>query len=68
MSDDCRIMTSKVPNFDNHKNYPASSSINKLVYNKREKHVYGSSNHKLLLMKNLKIHQTLQDFNKDILA
>ena len=68
MSDDCRIMTSKVPNFDNHKNYPTSSSINKLVYNKREKHVYGSSNHKLLLMKNLKIHQTLQDFNKDILA
>lgn len=67
MSDDCRIMTSKVFQFDNHINVYTQYPIIKLLSGKKDKYIYGMSLNKIFIIKSLKIIEEIQEFDKEIL-
>ena len=68
MSDDCRIMTSKVPDLANHINLPSKYPLQRLLLNKREKLLYGASGNKLLMNTPSKGFDLLYEFARDIVA
>ena len=68
MSDDCRIMTSKVPDLANHINLPSKYPLQRLLLNKREKLLYGASGNKLLMNTPSKDFDLLYEFARDIVA
>ena len=68
LSDDCRIMTSKVPDFSNHMNVFTQHPLQKLLLNKKEKLLYGVSGNKLLVMANNKHFDVLHEFSRSIMA
>ncbi|OMJ76345.1 hypothetical protein SteCoe_24287 [Stentor coeruleus] len=67
LSDDCRIMTSKLPKFDNHLNSKTEHPLLKLKQNHKERLVYGITGNDIYICKNGKTFEKLASINKHIL-
>ena len=68
MGDDCRIMTSKVPEFDSHININTNSPIKRFLFNERERFNYAITDNDVFLIKSGKNLDLLYSSDRKISA
>ena len=68
MSDDCRIMTSKVPDFANHVNVPVSSTILRFILNPKDKILYALNDlHQIITFSHKKLPEVFVEVYRPVL-
>ncbi|OMJ85909.1 hypothetical protein SteCoe_12684 [Stentor coeruleus] len=67
LSDDCRIMTSKIPPFDNHLNSKTELPISRFRLNHKTKTLYAATNNDIYISKNAQTFEKLITVKKQIL-